>query len=211
MNKLFFYVTGLLFAAVVFTGCNKDNDDEKEPDVYVAGSDGEVAKLWKNGILQNLAVKSEYASLAYSVYVADGNVYVVGFERNAQENEIAVLWKNGEALNLTDGTRDEYARSVYVSGNDVYVAGYGRSADNYYDIAKLWKNGVVQNLTDENGVNISAEAQSVYVSGSDVYVVGYVWSAQSNFYYVAKLWKNGVAQDLTDGSKNGFAYSVFVK
>jgi len=148
------------------------------------------------------------------------DVYVVGYEKNAQGINVATLWKNGIAQRLTDGTRNAIAESVFVLDNDVYVVGYEKSGQeyefeqllddysdeydlikDYYSIATLWKNGVVQNLTD--GIRSNAYANSVFVSGSDVYVAGSIGS-------IAVLWKNGIAQNLTDGTRSASANSVFV-
>jgi hypothetical protein len=43
-----------------------------------------------------------------------GDVYVAGYEYNAQDKNVAKLWKNGEEQNLTDGTRNASANSVFV-------------------------------------------------------------------------------------------------
>ena len=184
-------------------------------DVYVAGIENGVATLWKNGVAQRL---SDGMSVANSVYVSGKDVYVAGYEHNAQGNNVATLWKNGLAQNIDDGSYMAKANSVFVSGDDVYVASSGG----------LWKNGVPQRLSDSH----NNEARSVFVSGSDVYVVssgglwknGVIqrlngWKANSVFvsgedvYVVgqgynsdAALWKNGVAQRLGDGVAN----SVFV-
>lgn len=91
-------------------------------DVYATGS-----KTWKNGALL-------YANKGRSIYVADGDVYVAGYEKNSQSNGIAKLWKNGVAQNLTDGKNDAVAFSVFVSDGDVYVAGYEWT--NYYEIER---------------------------------------------------------------------------
>jgi len=141
------------------------------------------------------------------------DVYVAGYEYNAQNKNVATLWKNGKAQNLTDGTQDAKANSVYISGGDVYVAGYEYNAQ-AQSVAKLWKNGKAQNLTDGT---CDAEANSVFVSSGDVYVAGFEASGQeyTEWYgtyncYVAKLWKNGVAQSLTNGTFEAKANSVFV-
>ena len=171
--------------------------------MYVAGTEAGVAKLWKNGVDQNLPVGS-FGSSANSVYVSGKDVYVVGYSKERRGGQysyvyqIVTLWKNGVAQDVSNETKDAYAHSVYVSGNDAYVAGYEGSTTNS-KVAILWKNGVAQSLSDQS----NNEALSVCVSGNDVYVAG-----QAN--NVVKLWKNGVAQNLTDGSKYAGAYSVHV-
>src|SRR5690606_40983566 len=79
------------------------------------------AKLWKNGIPQDLTNGSNQAE-SYSVFVSGNDVYAVGQERIGSK-DVAKLWKNGVAQNLTDGINHAKAKSVYVSGNDVYIVG----------------------------------------------------------------------------------------
>jgi len=156
------------------------------------------AKLWKNGISQNL-IDSEHGA-AYSVFVSSGDVYVAGYRWNniwdTRGVQIATLWKNGKPQNLSDETNSGVANSVFVSGSDVYVAGM------YNGCPILWKNGKVQNL--ELSCRDIGLANSVYVSGNDVYVTGFEDG-------IAKLWKNGKVQNLTDGTKAAGGLSVFVK
>ena len=157
-----------------------------------------VATLWKNGKAQNLTDGTYFAG-ARSVYVSDRDVYVAGYEYNAQGGSIAKLWKNGVAENLSDGTyRGAGAISVFVSGSNVYVAGVDDGG------ATLWKNGVAQKLTDGSSWS---QANSVYVSDNDVYVVG--WKHNEKDILVATLWKNGVAQYLTDGTRDAEVHSVY--
>ena len=188
-------------ATITVTAENGGKTDEctvKVYDVYVSGyeinlsSSSWVAKLWKNGVAQNLSNGTNIA-YANSVFVSGNDVYVAG-----TDNGIAKFWKNGVAQNLTNGSTTAEAHSVYVSGNDVYVAGVEG------DYGKLWKNEVAQNLTTGS---TASEAYSVFVSGGDVFVAGAV-SDGSNL--LATLWKNGVAQYLTDRTIASVAQSVFV-
>ena len=162
-------------------------------DVYVAGDEGEnevIAKLWKNGVAQNLANTS---SRANSIYVSDNDVYVAGY-MEVNGKDVATLWKNGEAQDLGGGR----AYSVFVSDGDVYVI----KQDKTY---QLWKNGVQIDNYEKAGV------KSIFVSNNDVYIAG--WrnvGTGNNTTAVATLWKNGEAQGLTDGTCRGYAYSVFV-
>ena len=173
-------------------------------DVYVVGYEQEyyidedlyelpnnVAKVWKNGAVQNLTDGSLDAE-AHSVFVSRNDLYIVGYEGYG----VAKLWKNGESYDLEDGTE---AYSVHVSGKDVYIAGV------YLNHLKLWKNGIEQNFAERGWGEIS----SVSISGKNVYVAGWdkkdAWSKS-----VAMLWKNDKKQALTDGNKTASAHSVFV-
>jgi len=232
MNRLKVYGITFFFAAM-FVACNKN--EEKEPDVFVVGCEYDrqaSAKIWKDGVVQNLSASESQTANANSVYVSGTDVYVAGYI-----GIVAKLWKNGVAQDLTDGME---AHSVFVSGSDVYVAGVGMS------VAKLWKNGVTQTLPMvavnssvsvfvskndvyltggdyllKNGVaqNLSCDestvftmTNSVYVVGNDVYVAGYeIRFKDGQYYYCATLWKNGVAQYLTDErTQRVEATSVFV-
>jgi hypothetical protein len=106
-----------------------------------------IAKLWKNGIVQNLPG----GTAATSVYVSNNDVYVTGYDEDKHYSRaVAKLWKNGVAQDdLTDGSKWGEASSVYVFGSDVYVVGYeGTSVwlGTLSGTVKLWKNGVAQDL-----------------------------------------------------------------
>lgn len=187
-------------------------------DVYVAGYENtdhpfhevlptlfssRVAKLWKNGIVQNLCGDETKFTMASSVFVSDKDVYVAGEEiikTNEQEryslSRVARLWKNGEIQSLSNDKG--FARSVFVSGENVYLAGaeiyksLPITGKTYYR-ATLWKNGIAQNLTDNTK---NAEALSVYVSGKDVYVAGSEYSDVDSDKRIPVLWKNGIVQKL---------------
>jgi hypothetical protein len=179
---------------------NPPNEKETE-DYYIINRVITVAKLWKNGVAQNLTdgTRSAYA---HSVYVSGNDVYVAGYEMNKnyckayeeyKEFSIATLWKNGMAQRLTDGTKNSKAYSVYISGKDVYVGG------DEDGIAKIWKNGVVQNLAVEIHDDKDVKTDSIFYV-----VIGYEYSP------IAQLWKNGIAQCLTDGTKDSKVRSVYV-
>ncbi len=172
-------------------------------DVYVAGceptyyTDSEgfelvnhVAVLWKNGTAQRLTDGS-YEAKALSVFVSEGDVYVVGYEGND-----AKLWKNGKAYHLVNSSE---ARSVYVAGNDVYVAGD-------WDLnPALWEEGAELKLTEKQ----RGEANAVFVSGKDVYTAGKI--LRSRFEPPsAAVWKNGKEQEITDRLIITSAESVYV-
>jgi uncharacterized protein YpmS len=201
-------------------GCKKTEDTPVIPDptptvntpnVYVSGSEGTTAKVWKNGIATNLSNGVD-TSVAISVFVSGSDVYAAGFEGN-----VAKVWKNGIATNLTNAANGRAkAYAVYVVGSDVYVAGEQNNGTSNRTTAKLWKNGIVTNLSTST---TKAAAFSVFVVGSDVYVAGAedsssIFSSGFNISSVrAKLWKNGIATSLTNSNsinKNGIAYSVFV-
>ena len=69
-------------------------------DVYVAGYEGNPAKVWKNGEeLYELADNG----IAKSIVVHNGDVYVAGGHQSDGTNFAAKVWKNGKELySLTD-------------------------------------------------------------------------------------------------------------
>jgi hypothetical protein len=127
------------------------------------------------------------------------DVYVAGYESNANGIFVAKVWKNNALLyNLTDGTGDAIARSIYVSGSDIYVAGDERKA-NGKRTAKVWKNG--EELYAFSDGSQEAFARAVHVSGNDVYTAGEeYYGGTDGKYYVARVWKNNaVLYNLSDG------------
>jgi len=176
-------------------------------DVYVAGSIGKAAVIWKNGIATYLT-NGLHEATANSVFISGTDVYVAGYEYSSW-GDIAKVWKNGIATNLAGGlypngaSYDAHANSVLVSGTDVYVAGYA------YNAAIIWKNGVATRLAGGT-INNYAEAFSVAVSGTDVYVAG---SAEVAFPQglAATLWKNSSTFNLnSNGITTAEANSVFI-
>lgn len=191
-------------SSLTLVSCSKDDDAPLVPiaintsGVYVAGHEFNgveiVAKLWKNGVATNLSdgTKTAYTT---SVFVTDTDVYVTGYQINANNKWVAKLWKNGVATNLTDGTKNALANAVYVYGNDVYVAGEEDNAT--VRVAKVWKNGIATSLTDGTK---TASANAITVANGDVYVTGYEDDGVKN---VAKNWKNGVQTGAVLGNNTG--------
>jgi hypothetical protein len=181
-------------------------------DVYVAGIEDGISKVWKNGIPTNLSTVLD-TSTAYSVFVLGTDVYVAGYV-----GQFARIWKNGIGSNLsTNNNYKSVAKAVYVSGLDVYAAGNESIVINgaTYETPKVWKNGITSFLTLPNGFNQGA-ATSVFVQGSDVYVTGYVLTIPSaanptGISNNAVIWKNGVPSILSTGNTSlAYAWSVFV-
>jgi hypothetical protein len=140
-------------------------------DVYVAGyekhGDKKVAIVWKNSTAQLLSDGS-FDAEAHRVFVSGSNVYVAGYEKNAENKAVATVWKNGAAQRLTNGDYNAEAKSVFVLGNDVYVAGYEDKPYAAYAITGMLMSTVTP-ATKITGMKVDAKM-------------------------VARLWKNGVAQ-----------------
>lgn len=171
-------------------------------DVYVAGTDGDAPKLWKNGTAGSLGSRG-YAS---SVFIYGTDVYVAeNIYSNSKYN--AVMWKNGNKTSLTDGTYYSNASSVAVSGGKVFVGGYEYNGTQLVGkkVAKIWTDGVSSALSDGK---YDAAVNSIFVSGSDVYAAGYAFNGSIT---IARVWKNGSAvSDLPGGGHNAKVNCIYV-
>ncbi len=115
----------------------------------------------------------------------------------------ALYWKDANTNNLSDGSRNAFAKSIFISNNDVYVAGEEHNTNNIY-VAKYWKNGQTVELS--NGIK-HAFTTAIAVSGNNVYVSG---SQETNAQRQAKYWVNGTENNLTDGTNHAVANAIFV-
>jgi hypothetical protein len=187
------------------TGAGANSIAVSGNDVYVAGwevkGSASIAIYWKNGQPVALTDGTKEAE-ARSIIVADGNVYVAGYE-----NGVAMYWKNGQADALTDGTQQAFAYSIAVYGGDVYVA--GSQSNGTAHVARYWKNG--QPFTLTNGSAVNATANAIAVNSTGVYVAGWEgdWVGRAGGTgAVAKYWKNGQEVQLTNGSSYTYPTSI---
>lgn len=129
-------------------------------DVYMVGygdnGENRSAMLWKNDEAVNLLDNGK--SYAYSVTVADGHVYVVGYVVKTYENgecAVATLWVDGVAQSLTEIKKDSQAWDVFVKNGNIYVSGFigGQIV--------VWENGVAGAI--RYGSSESACATGIYV------------------------------------------------
>ena len=142
--------------------------------VYVAGREMDysgrpifIAVLWRNNQTYVLTNPSSpgiyYESEAYSVFANGNDVYVAGYERNAQNRTVAKLWKLAfepyftvTEQSLSDGSYDAFALSVFVINGNVYVSGCEYRQET--PTARLWQNSVAQNIG--NGIAYSVFAKN---------------------------------------------------
>lgn len=183
-----------------------------DEDIYVGGYENDgtknVAKLWKNGVLQTLSSinNGNAASAVLSVSLKGSDVYCAGYDRLAPSpgaSRVALLWKNGVAIPLGSGTRYASARSVFIAGDYIYVAGHEVGTLGKAE-AKYWKvdasDNVTEVLLDGNSSTNDFYATSIHVDGEDIYVAGYEFYSSGGNVNIPKYWKNGVAVNLSSGS-----------
>jgi hypothetical protein len=208
-RSIFFTVAVSCLTACGVDGTGTTPPPTQTPDVYAVGfeSVGTLFKavLWKNNE-PTVLDSGIYGARAFSVAVANGNVYVAGFEGSATGNNVAVLWTNGTPTLLTTSVGSGIAGAVAVSGTDVYVGGSYFVMDPTTGIfsttVEYWKNGtpVILNQSTEGG-GITAIA----VDGSNIYFAGdldkTMQTSPNNFIEapVVMYWENGTPTTLTDG------------
>ncbi len=192
--------------------------------IYVAGYDGSVAKLWKDGVVTELSDDQMPRSYVNSIAISGDDVYVGG-----SLDGVGSYWKNGVSAtvgssavysihisgsDIYSACPDAYyknavhhpmptmnssiARSILVSGNDVHIVGAEHNGTKL--VARYWKNDIGADLS--NG-SAHATATSIAVAGTDIHVVGFDGKK-------ARYWKNGVGTDLTDGVETGLASTIFL-
>ena len=227
--------------------CSKDDSSKDEEsnaavkDIYVCGYEKKsttgrfIATVWKNGIATSLTDGTNNA-VANDVAVSGNDVYVVGFQEDANGVQTARLWKNGVQASLVT-TPGSLANKVVLNGDDVYIL--GRAIENNSYVQKIWKNGVVSKLqgdrrsiavnnnnvytvgiqderarvwTNETGSSLTtgdsySAAHDIEVRGNDVYIAGV---EVVNKISVAKLWKNGIASTLSDGKFTTVAINISI-
>lgn len=198
----------LLCGTMLLNSCNKDENNLIEPkfdnenlEVYIAGYIGNTATYWKDGVPVSLTDGTTKAE-AHSIHVANGNVYVAGYEYE-DSNRVAKLWINGNPTSLSDSGNFAMAHYVFVSDDDVYVSGFEftgeRGTQEYHSVPKYWKNGIEETLNNEE---MGAGGVSIFVNGENVYVSGYSFTSEVNLRAKACYWKNGNPVYLTDGNFN---------
>ncbi|HUM51851.1 MAG TPA: hypothetical protein PK431_08545 [Chitinophagales bacterium] len=133
--------------------------------VYVAGAEfysGEyVMKVWQNGIGTNLTTIGNKA-FPYDMDISNGNVYVVGYEKQADTAVMNVFnnnWKNNIAQTRV-GNSTSVLNGIKVIGTDVYTVG---TLDNY-SVCRI--NGTAQTYIRNVIMNdIAVDNNTRFVSG----------------------------------------------
>jgi hypothetical protein len=107
--------------------------------------------LWKNGVPQILSNRN---SISSSLFVSEGDTYVVGAELWPVEKMYEIgtpfLWKNGEKQALDHERPFTLPKGVSVLGGNVYIVGYEswRDEDGLSRTRPiLWINGEIKDLS----------------------------------------------------------------
>ena len=167
-----------------------------EQGIYYAGTEGNVAKVWKDGAEQyELGENNKITSMC----IDGGDVYVIGYNTISEDNIVARLWKNGEEIGLDLTGNVSYAYDVAIEKGVVYVVGSQfreeTGAGKMHD-AMLWtdtietagKTSMSLPFPDRLTTNKHAQARTICINNGVVYVGG---SAGYDSEGKPYIWKNG--------------------
>ncbi len=161
-----------------------------EQGIYYAGTEGNVAKVWKDGAEQyELGENNKITSMC----IDGGDVYVTGYNTISEDNIVARLWKNGEEIGLDLTGNVSYAYDVAIEKGVVYVVGSQfreeTGAGKMHD-AMLWAGNTSMSLPfpDRLTINKHAQARTICINNGVVYVGG---SAGYDGEGKPYIWKNG--------------------
>lgn len=177
--KVFFNQVLIATVCLLLFGCKKSIEEKQPesltakkssslssmltpPDVYVAGSEGGVAKYWLNGTGVTLTGGEQ----ATGIFIDGSDVHVCGWGTDPVTfNFVAKYWLNGVLTDLSDGTNSEIAFGITVSGGDVYISG---RVGVWVPTAVCWINGTQTTLGSGQAMGISADPNgNVYVPNAD--------------------------------------------
>lgn len=158
---------------------------------YIVGKSAGRCVYWIDGIptpFTNSGTLND--AEAYSIVVANNDVYVAGYELNlvTRTNE-AKVWKNTVGTTLSDPGLHGFGQAVSVVNNDVYVVGSQNFLYNNY-VAKVWKNGVATTLSTPGA---DANPKTIFAVNNDIYIGGY---EETGVNRMAMVWKNNIPTNL---------------
>jgi hypothetical protein len=170
LQRSFMKITiAFVLAAFLFTHCKKHSQapSPANPTIYVAGSIGDRAVVWKNGRPSYLTLSSGYhGSQALGMTVSGSDVFVAGLQ-STDTGAAPTYWKNGSPVILPSHYGGA-AFSIAVSGADVFAAGEFNQP-NGEELGAYWKNGQAMILKDSQW---TFRAFAIDVSGANVYIGG---------------------------------------
>lgn len=122
-------------------------------DVYIVTTEypigGNVSRimLYKNNEAPKVITETT-AAVAKDVFVSNTDLYIAGFQFDANATIIANYWKNGAKVSLesNSATPDSELTDIYIKNTDVFTSGL--TYVNSVPIATYWKNGVATRLNN---------------------------------------------------------------
>lgn len=174
-----------------------------EQGIYYAGTEGNVAKVWKDGAEQyELGEKTKITSMC----IDGGNIYVVGYDSIDANKIVARLWKNGEEELLNLEKDATYAYDVAVNNGNVYVVGSSKRDVNDNHDAIVWTNGNAKKLIIPAMTNSkNAEARTICINNGSIYIGGgvdtdsktpYIWENEKESPLVEKMGVGSLVKNL---------------
>lgn len=163
-------------------------------DVYVSGSRGKYAAVWKNGIMTALTDGKKMAT-AYAVCLSGSEVHVVGHEYLDDGTVDLIHWKNGQKTELLRNAAGFRNCRAAASGTGLCIS----YTETVLKSSPLYcVNGERVSLEHEGDSRISAVCRS----GDDIAAAGYDNNGEHD---VAVCWLNGTKQTLSAGSHDARA------
>ena len=173
-----------------------------EQGIYYAGTEGNVAKVWKDGAEQyELGEKTKITSMC----IDGGNIYVVGYDFIDANKIVARLWKNGEEESLNLEKDITYAYDVAVNNGNVYVVGSSKRDDKNNHDAIVWTNGNAKKLIIPAMTNSkNAEARTICINNGSIYIGGGVDTDSKTPY----IWENEKESPLVEKMEGAFVKNL---
>ena len=164
----------------------------KNSTLYFAGSDGDKAVYWENGVEHLLP--STLGARVNFISVSGSDVYFVGFEGPGTEVSFpspAVYWKNDVKYtfsylnsvinsNSSNFSSLDLVSNVVFSGGNTYI---GVTNDN---TAEYWINGAKHAEPTIDPSQPASYVNHTFLSGTDLYLAGY-----DGGHHLPAYWKNG--------------------
>ncbi|WP_300670657.1 hypothetical protein [Soonwooa sp.] len=122
------------------------------------------------------------------------DIYILGYEGNADNRSESRLWKNGQLFDLKINLATTYINDIFVSGKDLYAV--GTETLNQKSTVKLWKNGT---LVYSSPSAVNTIGLQIFAANNSVYFTYYEKLADDIPRNKAfRLWKDGTITNLTD-------------
>jgi hypothetical protein len=143
------------------------------------------AMMWVNNV-PTLLPSNSYNSSANAIVVANGNVYVIGYESDFGMPAVAILWINGVATRLLPAQIYNIGIDMIIDGTDIYTLVHQTYAFNNNTSLLIVKNGtIIQTITSTDEIF----GRRLAKSGNNFYIAGSQFDANNSDFF-PKLWKN---------------------